>query len=105
MSEVLVLDRPAKEKKRAGKVKAALRVWRDGRWVGDVLLDRKGRVWRHVPSIPADVVLKVVAGFSRGEVRGELTGRRDGLAYEWNEVVEQPAAKETEGAAELAEAA
>src|SRR5262249_5311408 len=105
MSEVLVLERPAaKEKKKAGKVKSVLRVMRGGLWVGDVLLDRKGRVWRHVPSIRADGGLKAMAAFARGEERGEVTGRRDGLAYEWSEVVE-PVKKATEGAAELAEAA
>jgi len=106
MSDVLVLERPkSKEKKKAGKVKSVLRVMRGGLWVGDVLLDRKGRVWRHVPSIPTDVVLKAVSAFTRGEGRGELTGRRDGLVYGWYEVVEQVAVKETDVTAELAEAA
>jgi hypothetical protein len=106
MSDVLVLERPkSKEKKKAGKVKSVLRVLRGGLWVGDVLLDRKGRVWRHVPSIPADVVLKAMAAFTRGEERGEVVGRRDGLSYEWAEVVEPVVTKAAEGAAELAEAA
>lgn len=106
MSEILVLERPAaKEKKKAGKVRSVLRVMRGGLWLGDVLLDRKGRVWRHVPSIPGDVVLKAVAAFTRGDERGELTGRRDGLRYEWYEFVEQAEVKEPEVVVEMAEAA
>src|SRR5947209_8150271 len=106
MSDVLVLERPTtKEKKKAGKVRSALRVLRAGLWIGDILLDRKGRVWRHVNTVPPDVVLKAVAAFTRGEERGELTGRRDGLVYGWYEVVEQAEAKEAEVVVELAEAA
>jgi len=107
MSDVLVLEQPAKvkAKKRMGKVRSVLRVNREGRWIGDVLLDRKGRVWRHVEAIPADVVLKAVAAFTRGEVRGELIGRRDGLAYVWHEVVEQPETEETVIVVNLADAA
>jgi hypothetical protein len=107
MSDVLVLERPAakaKAKKKAGKVRWVLRVLRGGLWIGDVLLDRKGRVWRHVTSVPPDVVLKAVAAFTRGEQRGELTGRRDGLEYVWH-LVEEPAVKEAVAATELAEAA
>ena len=93
MSDVLVLERPAAkvtQKKRAGKVRSVLRVLREGRWIGDVLLDRRGRVWRHVESVPPDVVLKVLAAFTRGETCGELVGRRDGLAYRWHEVSDDP---------------
>ena len=104
MSDVLILEMPkAKEKKKAGKVRSVLRVLRGGLWLGDVLLDRRGRVWRHVESVPADVVLKALAAFTRGESRGEMVGRRDGLTYAWHEVVEQPA--EREAVVELAEAA
>lgn len=104
MGEILVLERPAAtEKKKAGKVRDVLRVLRGGRWLGDVLLDRKGRVWRRVESVPADVVLKAVAAFARGDDAGEAQGRRDGLAYTWHLVVEQAA--ETEVVAEMAEAA
>src|SRR5262249_36525137 len=109
MSDILVLEQPAAkkttEKKKAGKVRDVLRVLRDGRWLGGVLLDRKGGVWRHVDSVPADVVLKSVAAFVRGDERGEMVGRRDGLAYSWHLVVEQPAAVETEVGTEMAEAA
>src|SRR4051812_25726881 len=103
MSDVLVLEMPA-TKKRAGKVRSVLRVIRGGLWVGDILLDRRGRVWRHVPTVPSDVVLKVVAAFTRGEEQGELLGRRDGLEYEWSLVGAQT---EAAGAVilELAEAA
>jgi hypothetical protein len=109
MSDVLVLEQPAKTKakakKRGGKVRSVLRVNREGRWIGDVLLDRRGRVWRHVEAIPADVVLKAMAAFTRGEVRGELIGRRDGLSYAWHEVVEQPEAEEAVIVVNLADAA
>jgi hypothetical protein len=108
MSDVLVLEQPAaktKAKKRGGKVRSVLRVNREGRWIGDVLLDRKCRVWRHVEAVPADVVLKAVAAFTRGEARGELVGRRDGLSYAWHEVVEQPEAEETAIVVNLADAA
>jgi hypothetical protein len=57
------------------------------------------------------VVLKVVAAFTRGDERGELTGRRDGLAYSWHLVVEEEQRRQQEsseaegGTVELAEAA
>src|SRR5262245_25332794 len=104
MSDILVLERPV-AKKRAGKVKSVLRVMRGELWVGDILLDRRGRVWRSVNSIPPDVVLKAMVAFNRdGEEQGELVGRRDGLTYIWA-VVREPVKGEKSEGAELVEAA
>src|SRR5262245_61024816 len=107
MDDTLVLDRPVKRKKakRAGKVRTTLRVVRGGLWVGDILLDRKDRVWRHVDSVPADIVLKAMAAATRGESAGELLGRRDGLTYAWHVVTEPESASESQVVPELAEAA
>jgi hypothetical protein len=106
MDEILMLEMPEAKpavKKRGGKVKSVLRVKRDELWIGDILLDRRGRVWRHVDSIPPDIVLKAMAAFTRGEERGELVGRRCGLNYKWQVVgLEEEAVS---ARAELAEAA
>jgi hypothetical protein len=105
MDDILVLERPAKKKKpkRVGKVQSVVRVLRDEFWIGDILLDRRERVWRKVDSIPTDIVLKCLVAVTRGEERGELTGRRCGQTYTWHIVEEQQST--TESAKELAEAA
>ena len=69
---------------RAVKVRAVLRVAVEGRYLGDILLDAGGRVWRHADTIPADVVLKaMLAHGRRGEVCGQFVGRKDGQTYSW----------------------
>jgi hypothetical protein len=68
---------------RAGRVQAVLRVAQGERYVGDILIDRKGRVWRHADTIPADVVLKAMVAQRRGEICGRLVGLRDGRVYSW----------------------
>ena len=69
---------------RPGKARVVLRVAVEGRYLGDILLDGGGRVWRHADTIPADVVLKaVLANGRRGEVCGQLVGRKDGQTYSW----------------------
>lgn len=69
---------------RKSRVQTVLRVSAGERYLGDVLLDARGRVWRKAGPIPADVVLKALLAFSRqGEVCGELVGRLDGRTYVW----------------------
>ncbi|MFO0926395.1 MAG: hypothetical protein U0736_05060 [Gemmataceae bacterium] len=64
-----------------------LRCRRASRYVGDVLLDERRRLWRRADTIPADVVLKVLIAFTRhGEVCGRLVGLTDGRAYLWHAV-------------------
>lgn len=67
-----------------GRVRKVLRVAVGERYVGDILLDARGRVWRHADTIPADVVLKAMLAHNRqGDVCGRLVGLRDGQAYSW----------------------
>jgi hypothetical protein len=68
---------------RVGKVRSVLRVAQGERYVGDILIDRKGRVWRHADTIPADVVLKALVAHRRGDARGQVVGLRDGREYSW----------------------
>jgi hypothetical protein len=73
--------------RRAGRVQTVLRVARGELYVGDILLDADNRVWRHATTIPADVVLKALVGYSRGgDLFGKLIGRKDGLPYYWHVV-------------------
>jgi hypothetical protein len=66
------------------KVTAVLRVTAGERYLGDILLDKKGRVWRKATTIPSDVVLKALVAFTRGaSKRGEVTGLKDGGTYTW----------------------
>lgn len=66
------------------KVTAVLRVLAGDRYLGDILLDRKGRVWRKATTLPADVVLKALVAFTRrGEQRGVVVGLKDGGEYSW----------------------
>jgi hypothetical protein len=69
---------------RRTRVETILRVALDGRYLGDILLDGKGRVWRHADTIPADVVFKAMLGHNRrNELCGELVGLKDGRNYTW----------------------
>jgi hypothetical protein len=69
---------------RGGRVQSVLRVAVEDRYLGDILLDRDGRVWRHADTIPADVVLKaMLANGRRGEVCGQMVGLKDGRNYSW----------------------
>src|SRR5947209_18112936 len=73
--------------RRASRVQTVLRVARGELYVGDILLDADNRVWRHATTIPADVVLKALVGYSRGgDLFGKLVGRKDGLPYYWHVV-------------------
>lgn len=67
-----------------GRVQTILRVAQGERFVGDVLLDEQGRVWRHADTIPADVVLKALLAFTRqGEVCGTVRPRKGGRDFAW----------------------
>jgi hypothetical protein len=66
------------------RVQTVLRVSVADRYVGDILLDGQGRVWRHADPIPADVVLKaMLAQVRQGETCGSVVGRKDGRTYLW----------------------
>jgi hypothetical protein len=66
------------------KVQTVLRVSQGEMYIGDILLDGKGRVWRHADTIPSDIVLKAMIQHNRAdEMCGTLTSRRDGRTYLW----------------------
>jgi hypothetical protein len=66
------------------RVQTVLRVAQNERYVGDILLDARGRVWRHADTIPSDIVLKaMLAHVRQGEPCGHLVGRLDGRSYAW----------------------
>jgi hypothetical protein len=89
-----------------GRVRTVLRVSQGERYVGDVLLDGRDRVWRRADTIPPDVVLKALLAFARqGDVCGELVGRLDGRPYSWfvvGALLEMPAGEGVVEAAEVA---
>jgi hypothetical protein len=69
---------------RASRVQTVLRVAEAERYVGDILLDGGGKVWRHADTIPSDIVLKAVVLHTRqDETCGKLTARKDGRVYLW----------------------
>ncbi|MFO0881673.1 MAG: hypothetical protein U0840_30615 [Gemmataceae bacterium] len=69
---------------RVGVRSTVLRVAQEERYVGDILLNQRGRVWRHASSIPADVVLKVLVAHRRqGDLCGQFLSRLDGRNYRW----------------------
>jgi hypothetical protein len=79
------------------KVQTVLRVSEEGRYAGDILLGGDNRVWRHARTVPADVVLRVLLSFTRGEeVCGQLVRRSDGRTYHWFAVGLVPAEDEAE---------
>jgi hypothetical protein len=92
--------------KAQGRVRTVLRVSQGDRYVGDILLDGRDRVWRRADTIPADVVLKALLAFARqGDVCGELVGRTDGRSYSWfvvGALLEMPAGEAAVGMAEVA---
>ena len=66
------------------KVSTVIRVAAGEQYVGDILLDRRHRVWRRAEPLPADVVLKILLAYSRrGETCGQVVGLRDGQIYSW----------------------
>ena len=83
MTNIIQMPRPAKPAG-ASRVKAVLRVARGEGYVGDILIDKRGRVWRHADTIPADVVLKALVAHRRGgDGCGRVVGLRDGKVYSW----------------------
>jgi hypothetical protein len=67
-----------------GRARTVLRVSQGDRYVGDILLDGRDRVWRRADTIPPDVVLKALLAFARhSDICGELVGRLDGRPYRW----------------------
>ena len=68
---------------RRSKVRSVLRVTHGDRWVGDILIDGKQRIWRHADTIPRDVVFKVLFAFTRQAEAGAVIGRDTGWTYAW----------------------
>ncbi|MFO0844837.1 MAG: hypothetical protein U0797_20970 [Gemmataceae bacterium] len=68
---------------RPARLQAVVRVAQGDRYVGDILIDLRGRVWRHADTIPGDVVLKAHLARRRGEGFGQIVGLRDGRVYSW----------------------
>ena len=69
---------------RRTKVRSVLRVRHDDRWIGDILIDNKQRIWRHADTIPRDVVAKVLFAFTRqADPAGAVIGRDTGWTYSW----------------------
>jgi hypothetical protein len=75
----------ARQETRTGKrVQTVLRVAEGERYVGDILLDGQGRVWRAASTIPSDVVLKAVIQHGRHEETcGKLVSRLSRRTYLW----------------------
>lgn len=81
------IERGAERTRGQTRSQTVLRVSESGRYVGDVLLDGRKRLWRRADTIPADVVLKLLIAFTRhGEVCGQLVGLSDGRPYLWHVV-------------------
>jgi hypothetical protein len=69
---------------RRTRIQTVLRVSQGEMYVGDILLDDRGRVWRHADTIPSDVVLKAMIAHTRHEdTCGTLAGRNDNRIYLW----------------------
>ena len=69
---------------RRSKVRSVLRVTHSDRWVGDILIDGKQRIWRHADTIPRDVVAKILFAFThRDDPAGAVVGRDTGWTYSW----------------------
>ena len=68
---------------RRSKVRSVLRVTHGDRWIGDILIDGKDRIWRHADTIPRDVVAKILFAFTRQTDAGDVVGRDTGWTYSW----------------------
>jgi hypothetical protein len=69
---------------RRTRVETTLRVSQGELYVGDILLDERGRVWRHADTIPSDVVLKALIAHTRqDDTCGTITSRSDARTYLW----------------------
>lgn len=80
--------------KRYSLVQTVLRVAEGERYIGDILLDDRDRVWRSADTIPSDIVLKALVQYTRqGETSGRLISRQGQRVYYWFTVgaVEQAA--------------
>jgi hypothetical protein len=65
------------------RVASVLRVESGGRYLGDVLLDRRGRVWRRATTVPPEVALKALVSRTRqGAAAGEVQAR-NGEVFTW----------------------
>ena len=69
---------------RRSKVRSVLRVTHGDRWVGDILIDGRDRIWRHADTIPRDVVAKILFAFTRRpDLIGAVVGGDTGWTYSW----------------------
>ncbi len=68
---------------RAKKVASVLRVTAGERYLGDILLDRKNRVWRRADTIPPEVVLKALLARARRGDEGGVIEARSGEVFTW----------------------
>jgi len=68
---------------KAKKVASVLRVASGDRYLGDVLLDRKGRVWRRADTIPPEVVLKALLARTRDGHEAGVIEARSGERFNW----------------------
>ena len=100
MTTTMCEQRPVRQKQT--QVQTVLRIAQGEMYIGDILLDGKGRVWRHANTIPPDIVLKAMIQHNRQcETCGTLTSRSDGRTYLWYVVGGLAAAE----ASEIGEAA
>ena len=99
----LLCERTQEPASKKGRVRTILRVAEGDRYVGDILLDEKNRVWRHADTIPPDIVLKALGLVSKkDESCGTLLGR-DKRTYTWfvvGAMADVGRAAENEGGAE-----
>jgi hypothetical protein len=72
------------ERRSGTRVQTVLRVSEGERYVGDILLDGEGRVWRHADTIPRDIVFKALVQRTRhDETCGKVKSRENGREYLW----------------------
>ena len=80
----MICEMPVERVAKRSRIQDVLRVAEGDRYLGDILLDTRGRVWRHADTIPADVVLKAYLAYARqDETCGQVVGRKDGRKYTW----------------------
>jgi hypothetical protein len=73
----------ARTRRKADGPLTPVRIFLGPRFLGQLLLDANGQLWRRGPEVPTDIALKVLVVFSRSPVReGEVRGR-DGHTYLW----------------------
>jgi hypothetical protein len=86
MSEPSIARKPTRTRPAQGLVTTVIHIVRDKVFLGRILLGKGERTLRCDPAVPRDVILKILALFTkRDEVFGAIQGR-DGSRYGWHVV-------------------